>query len=168
MIRLCALVIAALIVCAPASAQPSGPAVLLVNPKSGVKTLADFVAWGKRSSRPLAYSSSGLNSDGHRLGEAFAKKLGIKVVHVPYRAASQALLDLVGGHIDFSVMNLIAATLQIRGGLLTAVAIAAPRRAPNLPDVPTFAESGYPEFVWRDGRRMSARSFPNFIMGCAC
>src|SRR5687767_11503295 len=128
--RLCVLAVALAAACTsvPAAAQPSGPVVLLVNPKSGVKSLADFVAWGKRSARPLAYSSSGLNSDGHRLAEAFAKKIGINVAHIPYRAASQGILDLLGGHIDFTAVNVIAATGQVHGGLLTAVAIAAKQR----------------------------------------
>jgi tripartite-type tricarboxylate transporter receptor subunit TctC len=123
--------------------------VVLVNPKGGIKSLADFVAWGKRSAKPLTYASSGLNSDGHKLATAFAKKVGINVVHVPYRAATQGILDLLGGHIDFAAINFIAALGQIRGGLLTAVAVAAKERTPELPDVPTFAESGYPGFAKR-------------------
>lgn len=148
---------------ASAAAQPSGPVVLLVNPKSGVKTLAEFVAWGRRSGRPLTYASSGLNSDGHRLAATFERKLGIEVVHVPYRTAAQGLLDLLGGHIDFAAVNAIAAVGQIRGGLLTAVAVAAKARMPEFPEVPTFAESGYADFAgaghktvvsWRPRGRM--------------
>jgi len=128
----------------PAAAQ-SSPIVLLVNPKSGVKTVADFVAWAKRSKKPLAYSSSG--SASQRLGEALSQKLELKTVHVPYRAASEGIVDLLGGHIDFSVVDVGAAVGQIQGGLVTALAVSGKQRFPGLPDVPTFAEAGYPELV---------------------
>jgi hypothetical protein len=99
MIRLCILIAAALSLGAPipAMAQSSGPIVLLVNPKGGVKSVAEFAAWAKRSKKPLAYSSSGPASQ--RLGEALAQKLEFKTVHIPYRAAQQGILDLIGGHI---------------------------------------------------------------------
>jgi len=129
---------------APASAQ-SDAIVLLVNPRSGVKSVADFVAWVKRSKKPLAYSSSDPASQ--RIGDALAQKLGIKTVHVPYRAASQGVLDLIGGHIDFSVVDVGAAVGQIQGGLVTAIAVAGKQRFPGLPDVPTFAEAGFPELL---------------------
>ena len=144
MIRFCILLVVVLGICgaAPAAAQ-SGPIVLLVNPKSGVKSVADFAAWAKRSKKSLAYSSSGPASQ--RLGEALAQKLEIKIVHIPYRAAQQGILDLLGGHIDFSVVDVGAAVGQIQGGLVTAVA--ANQRVPGFPDVPTFAEAGYPDLA---------------------
>jgi tripartite-type tricarboxylate transporter receptor subunit TctC len=146
MIRLCILLIAVLSIAmpAPASAQ-ADTIVLLVNPRSGVKSVADFVAWVKRSKKPLAYSSSDPASQ--RIGDGLAQKLGIKAVHVPYRAASQGILDLIGGHIDFSVVDVGAAVGQIQGGLVTAIAVAGKQRFPGLPDVPTFAEAGFPELV---------------------
>lgn len=145
MIRLCLLIAAALSIAAPAPAAAQSPVVLLVSAKSGVKSVAEFVAWAKRSKKPLAYASSGPASQ--RLGEALAQKLAIKTVHVPYRAASQGILDLLGGHIDFAVMDVGAATGQIQGGLLTALAVAGKQRFPGFPDVPTFVEAGYPELA---------------------
>ena len=146
MIRLCILIVAVLSVwmSAPAAAQ-SSPVVLLVAPTSDLKSVADFVAWAKRSLKPLAYSSSG--PPAQRFGEALAQKLGIKTVHVPYRVASQGILDLIGGHIDFSVVDVGAAVGLIDVGLVTALAVAAKQRIPGLPDVPTFAEAGYPELA---------------------
>jgi tripartite-type tricarboxylate transporter receptor subunit TctC len=147
MIRLCILIVAVLSlgVPAPVAAQSSEPIVLLVNPKSGVKSVADFVAWAKRSKKPLAYSSSGPASQ--RLGEALAKKFEIKTVHIPYRAAQQGILDLLGRHIDFSVVDVGAAVGQIQGGLVLALAVTGKQRDPDFPDVPTFAEAGYPELA---------------------
>jgi tripartite-type tricarboxylate transporter receptor subunit TctC len=147
MIRICILIAAFLAVAAPApaAAQSSSPVMLLVNPKSGVKSVADFVAWTKKSKKPLAYSSSGPASQ--RLGEAIAKNLGFQSVHIPYRAAVQGILDLIGGHIDFAVVDPGAAVGQIQGGLVLALAVSGKQRAPGFPDVPTFAEAGYPELA---------------------
>lgn len=147
MIRLSILIAAVLVLVAPvpAMAQSSEPIVLLVNPKGGVKSVAEFAAFAKRSKKPLAYSSSGPASQ--RLGEALAQKLEFKTVHIPYRAAQQGILDLIGGHIDFSIVDVGAATGQIQGGLVLALAVAAKQRIPGFPDVPTFAEAGYPELA---------------------
>jgi tripartite-type tricarboxylate transporter receptor subunit TctC len=146
MTRLCILIVAILTiwVSAPASARAES-VMLVVNPKSGVKSVADFVAWTKRSKKPLAYSSSDPSSQ--RFGEALAKKLGFQSVHVPYRAAVQGILDLIGGHIDYSVVDPGAAVGQIQGGLVTALAVTGKQRNPGFPDVPTFTEAGYPELA---------------------
>jgi tripartite-type tricarboxylate transporter receptor subunit TctC len=149
MIRICILIATVLsIFCAPvpAAAQSSDPVMLLVNPKSGLKSVTDFVAWAKKSKKPLAYASSGPAAQ--RFGEALAKKLGFQSVHIPYRAAVQGVLDLIGGHIDFAVMDPGAAVGQIQGGLVTALAVGGKQRAPGFPDVPTFAEAGYPDLAW--------------------
>ncbi|MBX9773331.1 MAG: hypothetical protein K2Y71_02870 [Xanthobacteraceae bacterium] len=130
---------------APAAAQSPSPVMLLVNPKSGLKSVGEFVAWAKNSKKPLAYASSG--PPAQRFGEALAQKIGIQSVHVPYRAAVQGILDLMGGHIDFAVMDPGAAVGQIQGGLVRALAVSGKQRAAGFPDVPTFAEAGYPELA---------------------
>jgi tripartite-type tricarboxylate transporter receptor subunit TctC len=151
MIRLCIFLIAAVLGTAtplPAAAQ-SSPVVLLVSPKSSLTSVAEFAAWAKESNKdskkPLSYSSSGAASQ--RFGEALAQKLGIKAVHVSYRPASQGILDLIAGEIDFSVVDVDAAVGLIQIGLVTALAVAAKQRIPDFPDVPTFAEEGYPELA---------------------
>ncbi|HZO45550.1 MAG TPA: tripartite tricarboxylate transporter substrate-binding protein [Xanthobacteraceae bacterium] len=146
---------------APAAAQ-SSPVVLLVGPKSDLKSVADFVAWAKRSNKPLTYSSSGPPTQ--RFGEALAQKLGIKTVHVPYRVASQGILDLIGGEIDFSVVDVDAAVGLIQVGLVTALAVAARQRIPDLPDVPTFAEVGYPELAGVSPGNPASRTTVTMIM----
>lgn len=144
MIRICILATAVLGICfsTPAAAQSS---MLLVSPKSGVKSVAEFAAWAKKSKKPLAYASSGPAAQ--RLGEAIAQKLGFQFVHVPYRAAVQGILDLMGGHIDFAVVDPGAAVGQIQGGLVRALAVSGKQRSPGFPNVPTFAEAGYPELA---------------------
>ncbi len=123
------------------------PIVVSVNPKSGVKTLADFIAWGRKSQGPLTYSSSGVGSSGHLFGESLGQKLSIRVEHVPYKGASQGLMDLAGGHIAFSAQTVTSTAGLIRGGTLTPIAITARKRMLDFPDVATFAEAGYPDLV---------------------
>jgi tripartite-type tricarboxylate transporter receptor subunit TctC len=123
------------------------PIVLSVNPASGVKTLDQFIAAARKGGKPLPYSSSGVGSMGQLFAESFAQQAGIAVEHVPYKGASQGLLDLVGGHISFAAQTLTSTFGQISAGALTAVAQTADRRLPDFPDLPTFKEEGYPDLV---------------------
>jgi tripartite-type tricarboxylate transporter receptor subunit TctC len=116
--------------------------MISVNAKSGVRTFQDFVAHGKKSPNPLTYSSSGLGSSGHLVAESMAQKAGIKVEHVPYKGASQGIMDLVAGHIFFSAQTVSSTAAQIRGGALVAVAHSHTGRLPDFADVPTFKELG--------------------------
>ncbi|MET0668575.1 MAG: tripartite tricarboxylate transporter substrate binding protein [Xanthobacteraceae bacterium] len=118
------------------------PIMLSVNAASGVRTFADFVAHGKKSAAPLTYSSSGVGSSGHLVGESFAQKAGIKVEHVPYKGASQGIMDLVAGHIFFSAQTVSSTAAQVRGGALNAIVHSHTARLPDFPDVPTFKEMG--------------------------
>jgi tripartite-type tricarboxylate transporter receptor subunit TctC len=119
------------------------PIVLSVNAASGVKTLKDFIAWAKRSDKPLTYSSSGLGSSGHLVAETFAQRAGIEIEHVPYKGASQGLTDLVGGHIAFAAQTVSSTAAQVRSGTLIALAHTGRERLPDFPNVPTFKEMGY-------------------------
>jgi tripartite-type tricarboxylate transporter receptor subunit TctC len=123
------------------------PIVLSVNPASGVKTLDQFIANAKKGGKPLPYSSSGVGSMGQLLAESFAQQAGIAIEHVPYKGASQGLLDLVGGHIAFASQTLTSTFGQIQAGTLTAVVQTADRRLPDFPDLPTFKEQGFPDLV---------------------
>jgi tripartite-type tricarboxylate transporter receptor subunit TctC len=123
------------------------PIVLSVNPAGGIKTLDQFIAAARKGGKPLPYSSSGVGSMGQLFAESFAQQAGIAVEHVPYKGASQGLLDLVGGHISFAAQTLTSTFGQIRAGTLTAVAQTADRRLPDFPDLPTFREQGYPDLV---------------------
>jgi tripartite-type tricarboxylate transporter receptor subunit TctC len=123
------------------------PIVPSVNPASGVKTLDQFIAAARKGGKPLPYSSSGVGSMGQLFAESFAQQAGIAVEHVPYKGASQGLLDLVGGHISFAAQTLTSTFGQIRAGTLTAVAQTADHRLPDFPDLPTFREQGYSDLV---------------------
>jgi tripartite-type tricarboxylate transporter receptor subunit TctC len=127
------------------------PIVLSVNAKSPIQTLTEFFEYGKKTGKPLTYSSSGVGSSGHLFGESLGHKAGIKVEHVPYKGAAQGLLDLVGGHIVWSAQTLTSTAGQMRGGTLRGIAVTAKQRLADWPLIPTFAELGHPEFsspVW--------------------
>ena len=123
------------------------PVALAVYPKTGIKTLEDFIAYANKSPKPLTFASSGLGSDGHLIGEAIAAATKIKVEHVPYKSTGQALTDVVGGHVTFSTFTLSSSSSFIRAGTIIGVAVTSPERMPDYPDLPTFKELGYPDLV---------------------
>lgn len=123
------------------------PVAFVVSATSHVKTLQEFIALGKASSKPLTYSSSGVGSNGHLIGEYFSRKVGIKVEHVPYKGASQGLTDLIGGHLDFSAQTMSSASGLIRGNAVLPLAHTFKERLPDYPQVPTFKELGFPELA---------------------
>ncbi len=127
------------------------PVVLSVNAASGMKTLADFLAKAKASDKPLTYSSSGVGSMGHLVGELFAQTAQVRFEHVPYKGASQGLTDLVGGHIAFSTQTVSSTAGQLKAGTLIGLAQTAQARMPDYPTIPTFGELGYADVastVW--------------------
>ena len=122
------------------------PVVLSVNSgKSGIKTLKDFIERGKTQS--MNYSSSGLGTMGHLVGENLKNMAQIKSDHVPYKGASQALNDLVGGHIVWCSQTLSSTAGFLRAKTLNGLAITAAERLPDWPDIPTFKEMGFPKLV---------------------
>jgi tripartite-type tricarboxylate transporter receptor subunit TctC len=123
------------------------PIVLSVNPKSGVRTLAQFIDSAKKGGKPLPYSSSGVGSMGQLFAESFAQQAGIAIEHVPYKGASQGLTDLVGGHIAFSSQTVSSTAGQLQAGTLIGIAHTGKARMPDFPGVPTFNELGYPDLI---------------------
>jgi tripartite-type tricarboxylate transporter receptor subunit TctC len=111
-----------------------------------VKTVADLIAYAKAHPGKVAYSSVGPSSLAHLAAQLFATTTGVKFTHVPYRSASQAVFDLMDGRIQIQ-FGLVAASLSaVRDGKLTALAVTSPHRIPDLPNVPTVAESGLPGY----------------------
>ena len=121
------------------------PVAFVVSAAGRVRSLGDLVARGKAGGRPLTFSSSGVSSNGHLIGEYFGRKAGIRVEHVPYKGASQGLTDLIGGHLDFSAQTLSSASGLIRGNVALPLAHTFKERLPDYPQVPTFRELGFPE-----------------------
>jgi tripartite-type tricarboxylate transporter receptor subunit TctC len=123
------------------------PSVLVVNPELPVKSVAEFVALAKSKPGTLNYGSGGNGTSEHLAAEMFAAMAGVQFTHVPYKGGAAAMTDVMGGQIQLMFSNLLGAMANIRGGKLKPIALADTARSPALPDVPTFAESGYPEFL---------------------
>jgi tripartite-type tricarboxylate transporter receptor subunit TctC len=123
------------------------PAVFAVKPALPAKTLKEFVALAKEKPGKLTYGSPGPGTQGQLVAEFFKRLAGIDIVHVPYKSASQAVADLMGGQIDAVSTTLSTAAGQIRGGKARALALSSAQRLPDYKDIPTFAEQGYPDLV---------------------
>ncbi|MEO8280376.1 MAG: tripartite tricarboxylate transporter substrate binding protein [Ideonella sp.] len=118
------------------------PNVLVVNNDLPVKTVADLVALAKKQPGKLNYASSGAGSTQHIAAELFKEAAGIYATHIPYRGSGPALVDLMGGQVQFSFDTMASVLQQIKGGKVRALAVSAAKRSPQLPDVPTMAEAG--------------------------
>jgi tripartite-type tricarboxylate transporter receptor subunit TctC len=127
------------------------PVVLCVHPSVPAKTVAEFVAYAKQNPGKLNFGSSGTGSFTHLAAEMFKQMAGIEMTHVAYKGAAPALSDVMSGHIQLMFESVSLALPQIRSGLLLPLGISSAQRHAELPDVPTIAESGYPEYfvsVW--------------------
>jgi tripartite-type tricarboxylate transporter receptor subunit TctC len=123
------------------------PAVLVVNPSVPAKDLKEFVALLKKEPGKYSYGSPGNGTHGQLVAELFKQLAGVQMQHVPYKGASGAVADLVGGHLPVVSSTLSTAAGQIHGGKARALAISSARRLPEYPNVPTYAEMGYKELV---------------------
>jgi tripartite-type tricarboxylate transporter receptor subunit TctC len=123
------------------------PAVLAVNPSVEARTLTDFVRLLRANPGKYSYGSPGNGTQGQLVAELFKKQAGVQMQHVPYKGASAAVTDLIAGHIPAVSTTLSTAAGQIRAGRARGLAISSEKRLPEYPDIPTFAEMGYPELV---------------------
>src|SRR3981189_694268 len=127
------------------------PVVMEVHPSVPAKTVAEFVAYAKQNPGKLNFGSAGTGGTIHLAGEMFKQIAGVGLVHVPYKGAGPALTDLLSGNIQLMFDSLGTALPPVKSGMLRALAVSSPQRIPDLPDVPTMAESGYPDYavsVW--------------------
>ena len=122
------------------------PLVFVVNPKMPVKTLKELMAYTK-ANPGVSYASSGNGSPQHMAGELFKSMTKLDMLHVPYKGSGPAMNDLIGGQVQSMIETMPASLQHIKAGSLRALAIAMPTRANNLPDVPTAAEAGLPDFI---------------------
>lgn len=123
------------------------PGVLVVHPGVAAKDLKEFIALLKSQPGKLSYGSPGNGTQGHLLGEHLKQVAGIEMTHVPYKGAGPAVADMIAGHVAAGSTTLSTAATQIRAGKLRALAVSSSRRLPDFPDVPTYAELGYPELT---------------------
>ena len=124
----------------------SQPVTLSVGPKFRGATLAQFIEEAKKAPGSIAYASNGEGGATHFGMEIFAKQAGIQLNHIPYKGTAPALQDLVGGQIEATLVSLQGVGSQLQSGRARALAITSPKRVAAAPNIPTFAESGYPNF----------------------
>ncbi|HTQ01445.1 MAG TPA: tripartite tricarboxylate transporter substrate binding protein [Casimicrobiaceae bacterium] len=127
------------------------PGVLVVNPSLPVKTLQEFIAYVKQRPGQVDYASSGNGSGQHLFMAMLASMTGMQLSHVPYKGSGQATTDLLAGQVKASIPGVTGMVGHIKAGRLRAIAVTGSTRSPQLPDVPTIAESGVPgyaAYVW--------------------
>ena len=130
----------------PVALVSSSPIVMAAPVNSPFKTFADVVAASKGKPDALTLGYSGNGTVAHLAGELAENAAGIKLRHIPYKGAAQAMTDLVGGQIDLYMSSVPTLLGQVRNGKLKVLAITSAKRSAQLPDVPTLAESGYKGF----------------------
>ena len=130
----------------PIAAFAYAPSVLVVHPSAGIGSVADLVSRAKARPGKLTYASAGTGSPAHLSGELLKTMAGIDLLHVPYKGAPQAITDLMAGRVDTQFANATVALPQIKAGTVRPLAVTSARRFAALPDVPTLAEAGLPNF----------------------
>ncbi len=130
----------------PIALMGVAPIILYVNKETPYMDVKSLVAAGKAKPGSLNYGSAGNGSPLHLAGELFAIASGVNMVHVPYKGGSAHTMDLIGGRLDMIFDTATSAMPLIKGDKVRALAVAAPARLAELPNVPTFAEAGYPNF----------------------
>lgn len=131
---------------APVSLLVNVPNVVVVHPSLNVKTTAELIALLKANPDKYEYASSGIGTPLHLSGALFESMAGVKMVHVPYKGAGPALVDVMGGQVKIMFDNLPSSISHIRKGSVIGLAVTTKERSPAAPDMPTVDESGLPGY----------------------
>jgi tripartite-type tricarboxylate transporter receptor subunit TctC len=123
------------------------PIVWVVHSSLGVSTLDQLLTLIRDSPDPIGYGSPGVGTQGHLVAAYLARNSSLTLAHVAYKGAGPAMFDLIGGHIKLASVTWTTALPHIQAGAVRAIAVTANRRMPAFPDLPTFAELGYPDLV---------------------
>jgi tripartite-type tricarboxylate transporter receptor subunit TctC len=122
------------------------PNMLAVTPSSPFRTLADVLSAARSRPEGVSYASVGSGSLGHLCMVVLEKRAGVRWTHVPYRGGAPAVNDTLGGHVDMIIASTALLAPQVKAGALRAIAHTGTKRLQSFPDVPTVAESGFPEY----------------------
>lgn len=120
--------------------------IVVVNPASPIKSLADLIAAAKADPDKLSYGTYGTGTSAHLAGELFKHMAGVNLTTVPYKGAAPAITDLIGGQIQVMFTTVASAAPLIEGGQLRALAVTSAERSPAFPDLPTVSEAGIPGY----------------------
>ncbi len=131
---------------APITLLASAPSVLVVNPAVPARTVAEFTAYARANPGKLNYASNGNGSAAQLAAAMYESMAGVKMVHVPYKGIAPALTDLLSGEVQLMFGTVVALVPHIQAAKLRALAVTSRSRSALLPDVPTLAESGLPEY----------------------
>jgi tripartite-type tricarboxylate transporter receptor subunit TctC len=123
------------------------PNAFVVHPAFGVRSLGEFMARAKTASAGIDYVSAGVGTVGNWVAEYLAAKTHIRLVHVAYKGGANAVLDLIAGQVEVGMLTYSSVSEHIRAGSLVPLVVTASARLPQMPEVPTFRELGYPELV---------------------
>ncbi len=123
------------------------PSVVVVNAAGENQDLKSLVAAAKKDPGKLNYGSAGDGTTPHIGMELFKEKADVDILHIPYKGAAPAVIALLSGEVDVTMVDMLPVLPHVRAGKLAAVAVASPERAPQLPDVPTMKELGYPDVL---------------------
>jgi len=121
--------------------------ILVAHPDAPVKTVADVISVSKTKPGGLSYGTSGTGGTPHIAGELLKIRTGANLVHIPYKGGGPAMTDVLGGQIPLVYTAVAGAHGHVKSGKLRAIAVSSAQRTSALPDVPTFVESGVPDFV---------------------
>ena len=121
--------------------------IIVAHPSFPAKTLRELIDYSKKDPKGVSYGTSGVGGTPHIAGELLAQQTGAKLVHVPYKGGGQAMADALGGQIPLVFTAVAGAQQHVKSGKLVAIAVSSAKRTSALPDVPTFIESGVPDFV---------------------
>ena len=130
----------------PVAILTSIPNTLTVRPDFPAKNMQEFIAYARANPDKLNFASQGIGTTSHLTAELFNRKAGTRIQHVPYRGTSPAINDLISSQVDMMFTELSSAIELHRAGKARVLAVATATRVPALPDVPTFIESGIPDF----------------------
>jgi len=130
----------------PITQTMSAPSVLAVHPSVPAKSLRELIALAKAQPGKLTYASSGTGGSPHLAGELLKLRAGIDLLHIPYKGATPGMTDLLGGQVTMSFQTALSAIPHLQSGKLNVIAVAATKRMTLLPNVPTMAEAGLPDF----------------------
>jgi tripartite-type tricarboxylate transporter receptor subunit TctC len=131
---------------APVSRLVATPLLLVVHPSVPANSVQELAALAKAKPGELAFASSGVGTSHQLAAELFKAAAGVEIAHVPYRGSAPAQLDLTAGRVALMFDNIVAMLGQVRAGRVRALAVTSAERSPALPDVPTMAEAGFPDF----------------------
>jgi tripartite-type tricarboxylate transporter receptor subunit TctC len=131
---------------APVGTVAGGPYLMVVHASVPAKTVAEFIAWAKARPAGVNYASTGIGSPPHLAAELFRLSAGLDLQHVPYKGGGAVLPDLLAGRVSMFFGSISTLRTPVQAGKVRAIAVTTLTRAPAMPDVPTFAESGLPGY----------------------